>query len=70
MSTSAGTATARRRGRFLVLIVDCILVLFPPLQWAFAPGFMSVVYYVCSSILVTLSLFVLWALRDREGAPR
>ncbi|KHK95665.1 hypothetical protein LK09_18500 [Microbacterium mangrovi] len=57
--------TARSRARVVILVVDFVLVLFPPLQWAIAPGPASLWYYVLACTLVTLSLFVLWALRDR-----
>ncbi len=67
MAYSDASAVTRSRARAAILVVDLLIVLFPPLQWAFSAGAMSLWYYVAVTVLVTLSLFALWALRDREG---
>lgn len=64
MSLPVSVSSRKRRASAVVLVVDLVLLLFPPLQWAFAPGAASLWYYVIATVLVTASLFVLWALRD------
>lgn len=65
MSHPAPAPTTRGRARVVILVVDFVLVLFPPLQWAIAPGPASLWYYLGANALVVVSLFALWGLRDR-----
>ncbi|WP_156993082.1 hypothetical protein [Pseudonocardia acaciae] len=58
----SSSTTARR----LVLAVDALLLLAPPVHWIVS-GAGAFWYFVIANLLVTLSLFVLWALRDRDG---
>ncbi|HKT56900.1 MAG TPA: hypothetical protein VJR25_09015 [Microbacterium sp.] len=68
MSHPALAPTTRGRARVVILVVDFVLVLFPPLQWAIAPGPASLWYYLGANALVVVSLFALWGLRDRTDA--
>ena len=68
MSHPAPAPTKRGRARVVILVVDFVLVLFPPLQWAIAPGPASLWYYLGANALVVVSLFALWGLRDRTDA--
>ena len=63
------TVEARKRtARRAILIFDLVLLLFPPIYWAAGSGdtTLSLWYFIGGNLLVTLSLFVLWALRERD----
>lgn len=66
MSTSVRASDRRRNARRLIFGADLVLALFPPLYWLFDSGVASLAYVLASNTLIAISLFALWALRDRD----
>ncbi len=65
MSTAAPPLDRWRTARRLVLVVDLVLLLFPPIHWLVGDGPESLWYFLAANAVVTASLSVLWLLRDR-----
>lgn len=68
MSANSSLEVRKRTARRAILTFDLLLLLLPPIYWAAGAGdnVLSLWYFLGGNLIVTLSLFVLWALRERD----
>ena len=68
MSENSAIEARKRAARRAILVFDLVLLLFPPIYWAAGSGdnTLSLWYFIGGNLIVTLSLFALWALRENS----